>query len=77
MVDVEISGPAVRYIRVLKDFGHLTDQAADELAVALADHGVVSGLQRVGLADARRVAAVMLWKSESTVLAEDWPYLFS
>ena len=74
---IPISGPAARYIQILVDYGHLTDVAADELAVAVADHAAETGVERVGVADVRRMAAAMLWQSGTPVLGEDWPYLFS
>jgi hypothetical protein len=79
---VRLTGRAARFVWLLQDFGHLDDERMNELYIALAELGGTPAEQLIDLPVVRRVAAAILFGSESLeldrgVLAEDWPILFS
>ena len=78
----KVTGRAVRYVRLLQDYGHLDDLAADRLLIAGWSqlHVAAPDVARVDLDAIRRGAAMMLFdpfESGSPMLHEDWPLLFS
>lgn len=76
-----LSGRAHQFLLMLRDFGHLDEEASDRLVVAACDmvsqpNGVIE------LHVVRRMAAMMLAPGKvdgdfTVMLAEDWPLLFS
>lgn len=77
-----LSGPAARYLDILRAYGHLDDAGAERIEIALVD--LVGGTREavVDLAMTRRVAASVLYgdrggELDGDLLVEDWPYLFS
>ena len=80
VLELKITGRAARFIQLLRDFGHLDEEGANQLLVGLGDvvgeHSPVVDLHSV-----RRVASMVLFNNEQgpqqDVLAEDWPFLFS
>lgn len=79
---VRLSGRAARYVALLRDFGHLSDDEVDQLLVSIADAEGRAQPSLVDTAGVRAHAAAMLFyralaaEGDST-LDQDWDLLFS
>jgi hypothetical protein len=74
-----LTGRAAQFVHLLQDFGHLDEEGASRLMVALADGGRGNREEMFDLHDVRRLAAAMLFGQEGenqAILEEDWPLLF-
>lgn len=83
---VRFTGRAARFLQLLQDFGHIDEARLDELYAVIAERmGRPEKEVVVDLPMARRFAASFLFGRAAeldlgeidTVLAEDWPLLFS
>ena len=79
-----LTGPAARFIYLLRDFGHLDDASMAELILDIAGEADSAAEARVDLPTARRLAARHLFVRSGAdlaagegILVEDWPLLFS
>ena len=80
---VRITGRAARFLRMLVDLGHLDDDGADRLVLAISDArgGPVEVL--VDLPTVRRLSAVLLFEragdgtAQGRLVDQEWPLLFS
>ncbi|MFK7930466.1 MAG: hypothetical protein AB8H79_19920 [Myxococcota bacterium] len=79
-----LSGPAARFLALLRDFGHLEDQALADILIESCAEATGSEEALVDLAGIRKVAARYLFEQNSVqvqtgegILIEDWPLLFS
>ena len=77
-----ITGRAARWLELVKDYGHLDDEALDALLVAIADDFGEVDEALVDLPAIRRIAAEVLFERSpegedgDDVVAEDWALLF-
>lgn len=80
---VPLSGAASRFLTLLRDFGHLTEEELSRVVVAAVDRAVVEGRERVEVSELRPIAAAILFApnaqrpSDPSLLDEDWGLLFS
>ena len=81
---VRLTGRAARFIQLLQDYGHLDEGSIDQIVVALAETAGSSRESTVDLPQVKRVAAMTLFSHHGesldeahSVLAQDWPLLFS
>lgn len=79
-----LTGRAVRWLKVLEDFGHLAPDGVDRLYVGIAEVAAQSGHptdRPIDLPLVRRAAAIVLAPPADEplppLLDEDWPLLFS
>lgn len=77
-----LTGRASAFVHMLQDFGHLDEEGAVRLLVALSEGGDGSSEALVDLEEVRRIAAAALFgdrivDDEGSLLREDWPLLFS
>lgn len=76
---VQLSGRAMRFVQVLQELGHVDAESANRLLVGV---GELTTGKVADLAEIRRAAAMMLFHqeegpSQDSMMAEDWPILFS
>jgi hypothetical protein len=83
---VRLTGRAAKFLQMLQDFGHLDEERSNEVFLALAEHGSSRREVILDLPAVRRVAAAVVFggafedpdeRIDPTLLAEDWPLLFS
>lgn len=84
MSTVRLTGRGARFVQLLQDFGHIDNDGADRLLVAVAELHTELGAELDEPADidlVRRAAAMLFSppsdESVSPLLEEDWPLLFS
>ena len=77
-----ITGRAARWLELVKDYGHLDEEALDMLLVEIADDFGEPVEALVDLPVVRRIAAELLFdrspegEDGDDVVAEDWALLF-
>ncbi len=84
---IRFTGRAARFLQVLQDFGHVDEGQLDQILSLIAERVGRSDREvYVDLPVVRRFAATFLFgrgatedleELEDSVLAEDWPLLFS
>lgn len=79
-----LSGPAARFVYLLRDFGHLDEGGVARLLLAASEEVESHGEALIDLPAMRKVAARLLFdqsidqlSERRGILAEDWPLLFS
>jgi hypothetical protein len=86
VLKARLTGRAAKFLQMLQDFGHLDEESGHEVFMAIADHGASRREMIVDLPVVRRIAAAVLFgdafeaaseRLDPTLLAEDWPLLFS
>ena len=80
--EVQLSGRAARFLFLLRDFGHITEEGVDRLLLGAADLRDPSSSGPLELEDVRRAASMLLFAERDGDLSEgllgsDWPILFS
>lgn len=79
IVRVQLTGPASRYLTLLQEYGHLTENGIHRVLMVCAE-GKQSGVT-FDLPAVKRAAATVLFQegaeADAPVLHEDWRLLFS
>lgn len=80
----KLSGPAARYLGLLRDFGHLDDRGVTDILIAASEEATGTDEVAVDLVLMRKIAGRYLFERGSGdigagqgILIEDWPLLFS
>ena len=78
---IQLTGRATRFVQMLRDFGHLDDEAVNRLLLGAADLQAPGVVGPVDLPEVRRAAAMLLFPEgevpQGSLLLADWPILFS
>jgi hypothetical protein len=76
-----LTGDAFRYLLLLKDFGHLDDEALSQVVLGFSPHAALSEQPELDRDSVRRAAAMLLFNGshsqDPALLDADWPYVFS
>ena len=77
-----LTGRAAHFMRLLRDVGHLDEEAVTAILLQASQLCTEQGEERIDIEAVRRVSAVTLFAMHggakpAGVLSEDWPMLFS